>query len=246
VGLPVVGHIPRAVGLDGVLAAKQRSLEHGDQVVQAISNGSHSGTHSAVIAEAARRIKAASSWVTPTIAAEYALNTAGTTGYGYQLQRSEMHYQDSATFAWWSSLATSQSGEISKDEFRSEKSKQYFSYKQLLVRELDRAGVPMLAGTDTPNPLMVAGFSLADELVVLTRAGLSNYRVLRMATSDAARFLGQKFGTITAGNRADLIVLDRNPLLDITAVREPDAVVVRGRLLDRKLLDEFLRKSLKR
>ncbi len=235
-GLTVVGHIPAEVGLDSVLAAKQRSIEHLDQIITAASRAPHDANDSVAIAETAKKIARAGSWVTPTIAAEYALNTTGTTGYAKRLERPEMQYQDSGTFTWWKSLAAGHGGsELSADEFRSERAKQYFETKLQLLRELDRAGVKMLAGTDTPNPLMVPGFSLADELTTLTRAGLSNYRVLRMATSDAAEFIGGNFGIIAPRRRADLILLSANPLSDLNTIRNPRAVMVRGRWLDREL-----------
>lgn len=241
--VPVVGHIPRDVGLDSVLALHQRSLEHGDQIIAAASRAPRNPDDSVAIADAARKIARARSWVTPTIAAEYALNILGTTGYTRQLERPEMKFQDSATLSWWRSLAAPRAGtELSTDEFRSASSKKYFGYKQQLVRELDRAGVNMLAGTDTPNPLMVPGFSLMDELVILNRAGLSPYRVLRMATSDASDFLTGDFGRVRRGARADLLLLTRNPLEDLTTLRNPLAVIVRGEWIDRAALDVMLAK----
>jgi imidazolonepropionase-like amidohydrolase len=245
-GIPVVGHIPESVGLNGVLSARQRSIEHGDQIVQAASRDAHGGGDSALVRDVALRIRKAGSWVTPTIAAEYAMNRMGTTGYADELKRAEMRYADPGMRGWWTSLATPRAGsQLSEDEFRSAKSKEYFGFKQLLVRELDRAGVPMLAGTDTPNPLMVPGFSLIDELVILHRAGLSNYRVLRMSTRDAATFLGNQneFGTIAPGTRADIVMLPSNPFVDLNALRRPGGVMIRGRWLPRNALDDFLKKS---
>jgi len=239
--IPLVGHIPRDVGIDSVLALHQRSLEHGDQIIGAASHAPRSADDSIAIAGTARKIARSGSWVTPTIAAEYALNILGTTGYAQQLDRPEMKFQDSATLAWWKSLAAPRAGtELSTDEFRSASSRQYFGFKQQLVRELDRAGVKMLAGTDTPNPLMVPGFSLVDELVILNRAGLSPYRVLRMATSDASDFINGNFGRVRRGDRADLLVLDENPLRDLTTLRKPQAVMVRGKWFDRAALAGML------
>src|SRR5262249_16889409 len=74
-----------------------------------------------------------------------------------------------------------------------------------LVRALRDAGAPILAGSDFPNPYVVPGFSMHDELALLVEAGLSPYQALRAATADAARFLGGDFGTVEGGKRADLL-----------------------------------------
>ncbi len=108
-----------------------------------------------------------------------------------------------------------------------------------LVRELDAAGAGLLVGTDS----WLAGFAFADELELLVGAGLSPARVLRMATLDAARFLGEQElrGSVTIGRRADLVLLDADPLVDIANARRIHAVVLDGRLLRRADLDGLLK-----
>jgi imidazolonepropionase-like amidohydrolase len=83
---------------------------------------------------------------------------------------------------------------------------------------------------------------LADELETLVKAGLSPARVLRMATADAARFLGEsdRSGTIAVGRRADLVLLDADPLADIANTRRVRAVVNNGRLFRREDLDALV------
>ncbi|HTR49486.1 MAG TPA: amidohydrolase family protein, partial [Kofleriaceae bacterium] len=101
-----------------------------------------------------------------------------------------------------------------------------------VVRELAAAGAPVLAGTDTPNPYVVPGASLHQELALLAAAGLTPYAALRAATIDAADFLGDPHdGRIAPGARADLVVLDGDPLADLRALDRIDGVVVRGHWL---------------
>jgi imidazolonepropionase-like amidohydrolase len=111
-----------------------------------------------------------------------------------------------------------------------------------LVRALHEAGVPILAGTDTTNPFCFPGFSLHDELGLLVGAGLSPAEALRSATFDAARFLGKlnDYGSVTAGKRADLVLLDASPLEDIHNTTKIRAVVLGGKVLDRAELDRHL------
>ena len=100
-----------------------------------------------------------------------------------------------------------------------------------------------MAGTDALGaPLIVPGTSLHQELQLLAESGLTPYEALRTATVNAAVLLGQEkdFGTITVGKRADLVLVDRNPLQDLIAVRQPVGVMVRGRWFSRDELQRML------
>jgi imidazolonepropionase-like amidohydrolase len=115
--------------------------------------------------------------------------------------------------------------------------------KQLdLVGMMRRAGVEFLAGTDTGGPYLFPGFSLHDELALLVQAGLTPLEALQAATLNPARFLGREkeLGTVEKGKLADLVLLDADPLQDITHTRKISAVVLNGRLFDRKTLDVML------
>ncbi len=114
-----------------------------------------------------------------------------------------------------------------------------------LVRPFAEAGVPILAGTHAVaiTPFIFPGASLHDELAALVNAGLSPLEALQSATITPARFANQAsdLGTVAAGKLADLVVLDANPLDDISNTRRTHAVVVNGRLLDRPDLDALAR-----
>jgi imidazolonepropionase-like amidohydrolase len=111
------------------------------------------------------------------------------------------------------------------------------------VGQLHRGGAHLLAGTDSPNA--AAGFSLADELELLVRAGLPPVAALRAATSEPADYLAaaDSMGMIRPGFVADLVLLNGNPLEDIANVRRIRAVVVGGRLLERPALDSLLARA---
>lgn len=111
-----------------------------------------------------------------------------------------------------------------------------------LLGRMHRAGVPLLAGTDVINPFAFPGFSLHDELELLVRAGLSPAEALRTATLNPAIFLEatESMGTVEAGKRADLVLLDANPLEQITNTQKIRAVVLNGRYHDRAALDALL------
>jgi imidazolonepropionase-like amidohydrolase len=112
------------------------------------------------------------------------------------------------------------------------------------VRAMHQAGVPFLAGTDTPGvPCIFPGFSLHDELALLVAdGGFTPLEALQAATRDPARFLGREkdLGTVEPGKLADLVVLDADPLADIHNTTKIAAVVVNGKLLPRNELDKVL------
>jgi hypothetical protein len=112
------------------------------------------------------------------------------------------------------------------------------------LREMRMAGVEFLAGTDTAVLLMYPGFSLHDELRKLVRdVGFTPMEVLRIATSNVAAFYGEEtqFGGIEAGEAADLVLLDSDPLADIQNTRTIRGVMARGRWFDRSALNTLLR-----
>jgi hypothetical protein len=119
--------------------------------------------------------------------------------------------------------------------------RQWYGHLAKLVAEMHKAGVRMLAGTDTLI-LNVPGFGLHEELALLVDAGLTPTEALQTATINPARFLGreQELGTIEKGKLADLVLLEANPLEEISNTRKINAVVLNGRFLDRKALDKML------
>jgi imidazolonepropionase-like amidohydrolase len=114
-----------------------------------------------------------------------------------------------------------------------------------MVAAMHRAGVPLLAGTDTAAGVRVyPGFSLHDELGMLVQAGLTPLEALQAATRNAGEFLQlADSGTIEAGKRADLVLLDANPLEEIGNTRKIRGVVLAGRYFSRADLDGLLREA---
>jgi imidazolonepropionase-like amidohydrolase len=113
------------------------------------------------------------------------------------------------------------------------------------LREMRDAGVLILAGTDVPI-LTVPGFALVDEIELLvTKIGFTPLDALRTASINPALYFHAEadFGTVAPGKRADLVVLDDNPLADIANLRRISAVVRAGRLYDRSELDALLRSA---
>ena len=120
--------------------------------------------------------------------------------------------------------------------------KNFFHAELKMVGEMKKAGVPILAGTDTAAGVRVyPGFSLHEELELLVQAGLTPMEALQAATINAGKYLDlADTGTIEKGKRADLVLLDANPLADIRNTRKIQSVVLAGRYFSRADLDHLL------
>jgi adenine deaminase len=111
-----------------------------------------------------------------------------------------------------------------------------------MVPALNDSGGLLMSGTDASLAVVVPGFSLHDELETMADVGLSPYDVLKTSTYNPALYLGelQEFGTVEAGKRADLVLLEGNPLEDIANTREIAGVMARGHYYSRADLDLML------
>ena len=120
--------------------------------------------------------------------------------------------------------------------------RQMFAKRRALVLALHNAGVRLLAGTDAPMRNVPPGFGLHEELLELTRSGLTPAAALRAATYEPARYFAalDSSGTIAPGKLADLVLLDADPLADIANAHRIAAVFTRGHVYDRAALDELL------
>lgn len=118
----------------------------------------------------------------------------------------------------------------------------YFGWIKKFTKILYENDVPLLSGSDTYG-MVVVGFSLHKEFRLLQQCGLKPYDILRTATVNPAIYLNSFAveGTVTDGKNANLILLQKNPLDDISNTQAIEGVFVKGRWLDRKKLDAMLK-----
>jgi imidazolonepropionase-like amidohydrolase len=242
--IPVVGHIPKAVGLDHALESGQKSIEHTEQIEYATASFD-SPLSSQQADTVAAQIVRANAWVTPTLASQQVLCRQGTAWFNSLFDKPEMKFVDSSTLSWWSSLKEPHSHAGPSKNGGADLGSAFFSSQVNLVKSLNRLHALILAGTDTPNPLLVPGFSLHDELRNLHDAGLTNFEVLQTATTNPAAFLGllAESGTVEIGKRADLVLVDDNPLQNLETLRTPFGVMLGGKWLSKSQLKDLLNKK---
>lgn len=115
-----------------------------------------------------------------------------------------------------------------------------------LTGALHRAGVPILLGTDAMNPSVVPGFSIHDELALLVEAGFEPHEALAAGSTKVAEYWDaeEDFGRVSAGQRADLVLLEADPFEDVAHFRETAGVMVRGRWYSRAALDAALEEQI--
>ena len=124
-----------------------------------------------------------------------------------------------------------------RERFRQQRGAELFpaayDYQRALARHLWKAGVPLVVGTDAPIPGVAFGSSVIDEMIELNKIGLPPHQVLQAATRNALLFLGRDplAGVIAPGARADLVLLEANPLEYIDNLRALSGVVAAGRWL---------------
>jgi len=238
----VVGHVPFAVPLAHVLQSGQASIEHLMGYPEAIERDDSPLRHAK---RSAQTLIQRWLYADPTKLADVAALTARTGTWNVPTLVTAAVYDE----LWRGQTPTADDLDTVSPDWRARWDPKH-SPKHLaaavkavakkagdkslgaelaVVRELVASGAPLLAGTDTPNPYVVPGASLHQELALFVAAGLSPYNALRAATVDAADFLRDpKDGRIAAGMHADLVLLDADPFADIHALDHIEGVMVRG------------------
>jgi imidazolonepropionase-like amidohydrolase len=150
--------------------------------------------------------------------------------------------------AYWKEQTWKKFAEQVKTEFNTDdlETRKKFIEKELeVVALLHKAGVPFLAGTDTPPGVYVfPGFSLHEELQRFVAAGFTPLEALQTATLNPARFfqMENQFGAIEKGKFADLVFLDANPLVDIRNTQKVTAVILNGQYFSKADLQKILQR----
>ncbi|MBI3683436.1 MAG: amidohydrolase family protein [Acidobacteria bacterium] len=241
-GIRFGGHVPDAVGLEHALRSGQGAIDHLDNYIDALE-ADNSPVRSADNATRARElidhidekklpalVKAtldAKAWVVPTLTVWRVLICAE--NLEELKARPELKYVPKATIDQWAAQITKRSEQLNN----ADANRRHAALRDRILLALSKAGVGVLLGSDAPQTFQVPGFSLLRELEYMQRAGLRPYEVLAAGTHNPAIYFDaeSEFGTITAGRRADLILLDANPLENVSNVRRQAGVMARGRWL---------------
>jgi imidazolonepropionase-like amidohydrolase len=125
------------------------------------------------------------------------------------------------------SWVRSRSGLQSSPQYEPEQARRFVEIRSSLIKALNDGGAGLLLGSDSPQVFNVPGFAIHRELAVLVDAGLSPFEALATGTRNVGRFLDDEHhGVIANGARADLILLEANPLEDVANVQRRAGVMI--------------------
>lgn len=243
-GLRVIGHAPPNLDIDATLDGGQALVTHAESYLDAYFRRNRAmPTDPAEIdrmaADVAARTLRRGVWVQPTLSVFRQIGDQ-VADYDAFAARPALRYMPRAGLVAW----TRDDNPYLKNWKIDDVPKLRAQYDILvrLTRALDKAGVPLLAGTDDMVPVQLPGFSMKDELEQLVAAGLTPAAALKTATSNAAAFLRDKDrGTIAPGKIADLVLLSADPLDDVDNVFRQDGTMLRGRWLSQDMLMKALK-----
>ncbi|MEP7327423.1 MAG: amidohydrolase family protein [Gemmatimonadota bacterium] len=238
-GIRLVGHAPRNLPFDNLLRNHQDEISHAEEVLYTYFKSDVSDTSVARIPLVARALQERDIWMTATfvtydriyrqVANLDSLLADPATAYVTPYQLALWQRENNRYIRNWGP-----SGVPKLQERRD------FLFK--LIRGLHQGGVRIMTGTDAIGPLWIPGWSLHEELRDFVAMGFTPYEALSAATRLPAQYLGQEqvFGTIAPGRRADLVLLDRDPMVDIGNTESIGGVMVRGRWFPRVDLEQKL------
>ncbi len=225
--MPVVGHVPREPGLENALAAGVSMIAHAEEYWSSIFQFT---INPSLIPTAVSLTTEHQAHVTATLAVVEALPFyLGQNEEGFQtmLARPGVEYMDPLRLQAWRFDFLTETADPGVAGARLPFMRQY-------TKALFDGGAPLLLGTDATVVGMVPGFSVHEEMRAMARAGLTAFEILQSATSNFGAFINGQipdspaFGTIRTGGRADFLLLEANPLLDLEHLSQRVGVMARG------------------
>lgn len=257
VGITFSGHVPVAVGIRRAIDFGYASIDHIDGymegLVSAAANvdpkmGGFFGLNFTdqadpnMIPELVAKTKAAGIWIVPTQALMERL--ASPLSSDQIMKDPEMAYMSpNVRYQWRAGKA-----QMVGANFNPETGKKFLALRRQILKNLYDSGVTLLLGSDAPQVFNVPGFSIRHEAQAMADAGIPNYEILKSGTVNPAAFFKQEgaFGVVEIGAAGELILLDANPLNNISNIKTLNGVLVQGRWLSKKIIDEALIKIAKK
>ncbi|MEB2784292.1 amidohydrolase family protein [Algoriphagus persicinus] len=251
--IPFGGHVSLDVGLEASLKGGYKSIEHMDGYIEAmipdysrVLNSKIAGPFTMLLVDEVDLSKLpelvdltleTNAWIAPTL-------TLFDRYFGSKPAEEyrnipEMKYMSAEQVQRWidAKLPYEQSGILTKEHVQP-----YLAFRNMLFMRLHRAGVPVLMTSDSPQVFNVPGFSIHHEIELMSKAGMSNYEILKSGSVNPARYFDQdgEWGVIKQGASADFVLVRNNPLEDLATLKEPLMVVMKGKIYDKNELKKQL------
>ncbi len=257
VNIPYAGHVSWDVGIWHAIESNYKSIDHLDAFVEGLvpnindikeADAGFMGIYIAKQADESGIPKIVNGlrehqvWIVPTQAlAERWLSATMTTAECAAAP--EMKYIDAATAKRW---AEAKDGSMNDARYKKENFEAFLKLRRKLIYECRKGGVGMLLGSDAPQVYNVPGFSIHHELQYMVNAGLSPFEALQTGTVNVAKFFERNdAGTIKVGNVSDLVLINGNPLQDISNTFHIDGVMLGSRWLSKEFIATEFKKLVK-
>ncbi|PZX52015.1 amidohydrolase family protein [Algoriphagus chordae] len=251
--IPFGGHVSLNVGLEASLKGGYKSIEHMDGYIEAlipdysrVLDSKIAGPFTMLLVDETDLSKLPAlvdltletkAWIAPTLTL-FDRYFGSTPAEDYR-NVPEMKYMSAEQVQNWINAKTpyEKAGVLTKENVQP-----YLEFRNELLMTLHEAGVPVLMCSDSPQVFNVPGFSIHHEIALMSKAGMSNYEILKSGSVNPARYFEQEgqWGVIKAGASADFVLVENNPLEDLNTLKEPFMVVMKGKIYDRDELKRQL------
>lgn len=257
-GMSLAGHQPWLVPFQTMISAKQRSVEHGRLFIFECADAIHPYKQQALrhsfqpeqwrallqsqnpvlCRQLMMQMAASATWWSPTL---LTLQLGAKAGEASFRQDARLSYVPYLLRLLWQADADAMA-KHGYDNKGQNVHIELFALAKLQLKQAHSLGVQILAGTDTADSFVFAGSGMHDEMALYQQAGMSSLEVIQTATVNPAVYAGifAKTGSVTVGKTADLLLLNSNPLKDLTTMRQPEAVVLAGHWYPQVLLQQLM------
>jgi len=238
VGIRFGGHVPDDVGLLHAMDMGQETFDHIDGYVEQL-DGRAKPVEDKALQDLVQRTKKAGAWIVPTMFVWETLQ--GPVTLESRTGLAELRYMPPPQVEQWTKGLDSR---LKNPQYDAAQAKLHIDNRMKILKALQDGGARILLGSDAPQQFNVPGFSIHREMRRMADAGISAYEVVKSGTANVGQYFKAQdaFGTIAVGQRADLILVDANPLENVSNVEKRSGVMVRGRWLPASEIDAALAK----
>ena len=238
VGIRFGGHVPDEVGLLHAMDMGQETFDHIDGYVEQL-DGRAKPVEDKALQDLVQRTKKAGAWIVPTMFVWETLQ--GPVTLESRTGLAELRYMPAAQVEQWTKGLDSR---LKNPQYNAAQAKLHIDNRMKILKALQDGGARILLGSDAPQQFNVPGFSIHREMRRMADAGINAYEIVKSGTANVGQYFKAQdsFGTIAVGQRADLILVDANPLENVSNMEKRSGVMVRGRWLPASEIDAALAK----
>jgi imidazolonepropionase-like amidohydrolase len=239
VNIPFAGHVPEAVGVPHALEMGQDTIDHLDGYAEHLG-GQAKPVDDKGIQDLVQRTVKAGTWNVPTLVVWETLR--GPVTLESRKAMPGLQYLPRPMVEGWTKAVQNR---LASPKYDAEAARIYIENRMRIMTALYKGGAGILLGSDAPQQFNTPGFSIYPEMKRMADAGMTTFDVIKSGTASVGEYYKERakdaFGTVAVGQRADLILVDANPLQNLDHLEKRSGVMVRGRWLPQAEIDKQLK-----